>query len=166
MLTVGLVVSTGTAVALPFNQDMVGNQISTGDMQRPEPARSIPRGAAKRFVGMKREDALTLVNPVKPTTRSIAHGKRLFQANCTPCHGKIVNQTYVLGPLATQLPGAPLFQGSFMWDKPDAHYFQFIHFGGMAIMPKYGYKFSIKEHWDIVNYIRDVQRQFKEGTLK
>ncbi|MCB0331689.1 MAG: cytochrome c, partial [Bdellovibrionales bacterium] len=46
--------------------------------------------------------------------------------------------------------------------KSDGHIFSYIHFGGVAIMPRYGYKLSPREHWDIVNYIRWMQKDFSK----
>lgn len=146
------------ASALPFNQDMVGNQISVGDMHRPEPAKSKPRGAEERYVGESREAALLMKNPVKPTADSVIHGERLYQVTCSPCHGRYIEDQYVNGGVQHVVPGPPLFE-AYMKEKPDAHYFQYIHFGGLAIMPAYGWRFSPEEHWDIVNYIRSVQNR-------
>jgi mono/diheme cytochrome c family protein len=150
--------SGGEVWALPFNQDMVGSQLSIGDMQRANPAKSLPKGADQRYMGDEAsiESAARMVNPVPPSDRSIRHGERLYQANCSPCHGRRIDGKQVEGGVQQWLPGLPLFE-PMMKDKPDGHFFQAIHFGFAGIMPSYSYKFSIEEEWDIVNYIRHVQ---------
>jgi mono/diheme cytochrome c family protein len=142
--------------ALPFNQDMVGNQLGLGAMHRPQAPGAVPIGSSNRYVEGDREGAASVLNPISASADSISAGHRLFDAQCSPCHGKIVDSSYVVGAVATYLPGPNLFLDAYK-QKADGHFFQFIRYGGMAIMPAYGSKFSIKEHWDIVNYIRSVQ---------
>jgi mono/diheme cytochrome c family protein len=149
-----------SAFALPFNQDMVGNQPSIGDIQRPEPGLSISRGSLQRDLLMTREEAVNLKNPVKATEQSVYHGDRLYNANCAPCHGRVLDGKVYLGTVQNQVPGPALFAES-MWEKSDGHYFSYIHYGGMAIMPAYGWKLNFYEQWDIVNFIRKIQEDIK-----
>jgi mono/diheme cytochrome c family protein len=142
--------------ALPFNQDMVGNQLGLGQVMRPKAEGSVSLNDVKRYIGGVRADAANLENPVPATLTSILHGKRLYNSNCSPCHGSFVQGKHVPGPVGAKLPAVNLAQ-DYLKAVPDSHFFQFIHFGGMAIMPAYGCKLSIEEHWDIVNYIRAVQ---------
>lgn len=147
-----------SAYGLPFNQDMVGNQYGLGQIMRPKAEGSVSTNDAKRYVGLTREDAAELKNPIAPTLRSILHGKRVYNTNCSPCHGSFVDGAHVPGPVGAKLPAVNLAQ-DYLKAVPDSHFFQFIHFGGMAIMPAYGWKLSLDEHWDIVNYIRAVQQK-------
>lgn len=149
--------TASSAQALPFNQDMVGNQYGLGQIMRPKAAGAVSTNDAKRYVGITREAAADLKNPVPPTEASILHGKRLYNVNCSPCHGTFVNGKHVPGPVGARLPAVNLAL-DYLKVVPDSHFFQFIHFGGMAIMPAYGWKLSLEEHWDIVNYIRAVQK--------
>jgi cytochrome c len=156
---VGLIANHGAA-ALPFNQDMVGSQLSVGDMHRPDPLRSRERGASARFMGDEPGDATRFVNPVPASPRSIRHGERLYQSNCSPCHGRRIDGKQVEGGVQHLMPGLPLFE-DMMKVKPDGHFYQAIHYGFAGIMPSYAYKFSVEEEWDLVNYIRSVQNQNK-----
>lgn len=141
--------------ALPFNTDMMSSQPLNGQIMRPAPSDSVHVGSSERFVGT-REEAASLQNPIPRSRLSVTRGQRLFTANCSPCHGKYIDGKHVPGAVSKSLPGVDLSMEPIKV-KPDSHFFQFIHFGGMAIMPAYGSKFSIPEHWDIVNYIRHVQ---------
>ena len=141
--------------ALPFNQDMVGRQLTNGQIMRPYNKDSVPVNSSSRYIRSKDESA-SLQNPVPSTETSRRTGERLYQINCSPCHGRYIENKYIPGALSTYLP-APNLSQEFYAKKPDGHYFQFIHYGGMAIMPAYGYKLSISEHWDIINYIRNIQ---------
>lgn len=142
--------------ALPFNQDMVNNQYTLGLIMRSKPEGSVSISEAKRYVG-KREDGAKLSNPIPVTRASLIHGRRAYNSNCSPCHGKFIGSKYIPGPVGSKL-GAVNLTLDYLKVMPDSHFFQFVHFGGMAIMPVYGWKLSIEEHWDIVNYIRSVQK--------
>lgn len=151
------------ATALPFNQDMVGNQPVAGSIMRPKAIGSVPRGSLGRY-SEKPEDltkALQITNPTKADADSLANGQRLFTVNCTPCHGSYPEGKHIVSPLQVPNGGmpAPVLADALIAQKSDGHFYQFIHFGGMAIMPAYGYKLSVQEHWDIINYIRDFQRK-------
>lgn len=153
---IGIGAITHRAQALPFNQDMVGSQLSVGDMHRADPLRSRERGSSARFMGDDPGDPNRFVNPVPASVRSVRHGERLYQANCSPCHGRWLEGKQIEGGVQQWMPGLPLFE-PMMKEKPDGHFYQAIHYGFAGIMPSYAYKFSIEEEWDIVNYIRSVQ---------
>ncbi|WKZ57344.1 MAG: c-type cytochrome [Bdellovibrionota bacterium] len=149
------------AQALPFNDDMVkGQNMQAGTMMRAKAKGSVPLGASARFQGTRME-ARALPNPVQADARSLAAGKRLYEVNCLPCHGSYQGAQHSPGAVAQWLPGPAL--GAAMYTNqsayPDGYFYEFIHFGGMALMPAYGYKLSETEHWDIVNYIRELQAQ-------
>jgi len=144
-----------TAAALPFNQDMVGGQPVTGQVMRPKAPNTVPLGAAADFVP-SREEALTWQNPIKGDRMSTLNGQRLFQVNCSPCHGAYKDGEHTPGAVSNVMPGVNLSLDMYKV-KPDGHFFGYIHFGGMAIMPAYGWKLSTTEHWDIVNYVRHIQ---------
>jgi mono/diheme cytochrome c family protein len=155
---VGMTWCASSALALPFNQDMaLGQNMVAGSIMRPKEQESVPMGSLARRVP-SREVARTWVSPNKSDKLSIANGERLFAVNCSPCHGNYSSEqpNYIPGPVSWAVPG-PDLSADYIKVKPDGHFFEFIHFGGMAIMPAYGYKLSIAEHWDIVNYMRTFQ---------
>lgn len=151
--------------ALPFNDDMVDSQIKTGQIMRPKVDAAVPLGSLNEY-SQDKEDAITLENPVAATAASRMNGQRLFQANCTPCHGAIAapGEPYTPGPVGKFVPGPNL--GLEMYhasDNPAAGYtdgkiFATIRYGNV-LMPALGYKLSASEMWDIVNYVRSVQEK-------
>lgn len=144
-----------SAVALPFNQDLVSGQINVGHVMRPKAPNTVPLGSLDSYVP-SREVALTWENPIKGDRMSTLNGKRLFEVNCSPCHGKYEDGKHTPGAVSNVVPGPDISLDMYKV-KPDGHFFGYIHFGGMAIMPAYGWKLSTTEHWDIVNYVRHVQ---------
>jgi mono/diheme cytochrome c family protein len=152
-----LVCEVGEVAALPFNDDMVMIQPANGRIMRELPPHSVPLGSLESQIAGP-EAARQMTNPVQASENSIASGRRLFSINCTPCHGSYKDGEYIVSSLAAVgMPPINLAEKRLV-DQPDGHFFSYIHFGG-AIMPPYGWKFSIKEHWDIVNYIRQIQQE-------
>lgn len=153
--------------ALPFNDDMVGKQMITGTIMRPKPAHSVPIGTSNRHVE-SREAALTLQNPQRGDTRSPVRGERLYRVFCGTCHGVFSDTQWT--PSAILDKGMPAInlgdENIWYFDpdkkerlKPDGHYFGYVSLGGLALMPAYGWKLSNTEIWDVVNYVRQVQRK-------
>lgn len=150
------IVAASLAYALPFNDDMVNNQLKTGQIMRPKPDGSIAVGSLQYHVASKPE-AEKLENPIKADNVSVRKGERLFRINCFPCHGDITTKEYKGGPVASKFVMPPDITGDAYKQKTDGYIYSTIHFGGLAIMPALGWKLSPREHWDIINYIRKVQ---------
>lgn len=152
----------GIVHGLPFNTDMLDNQLSTGQVSRGRDLRTVPVASTFSRLGTDRNVALMLENPVKPDIHSLSWGKRIFDIQCTTCHGYYDDKgTRTPSPTSQLVPGAPDLSQTEIAAKPDGHFFQYIHFGGLVIMPVYGYKLSETEHWDVVNYVRAIQRAGK-----
>lgn len=152
-----LSLSLQSAYSLPFNDDLHHSQkYRPGAMARMKPAGSVPIGSLKHRIENKAE-AMALVNPQKGDKLSIFNGKRLYSVNCAPCHG--ANADGNSGPVAQ--PGKftppPNLLADLYKQKPDGYFYGTIEFGGLVVMPPYGWKLSATEKWDIVNYIRKLQ---------
>ncbi len=148
------------AFSLPFNDDMVNSPVLTGKIMRPAPDGVISKGSLGYHVS-SREDALKFTNPIKGDKTSVINGKRLFQVNCSPCHGNIASDPYQPGTVTKFLPG-PNLSSDMYHDKDggrtDGQIYGVIHFGSLSgLMSPLGWKFSPTEHWDLINYIRAVQ---------
>ncbi len=150
---------SATAHALPFNDDMVDGQFRAGSLTRPLVDGAVPVGGAAHSIE-SREVAEALVNPVKDAPDSIAAGERLFAINCQPCHGKISEKPYAGPPFAAKgIAPADISTGDRYVNAPDGFYYGVIRFGSLSgLMPRIGYKFSDREYWDVINYVRSVQK--------
>lgn len=160
-----------SSIALPFNDDMVHSKnsdgqhmyFSTGEIMRARPSGAVSIGMNSYAVKDKAE-AETLKNPKAGDGKSVKFGKRLFQVNCSPCHGNIESSTYEPGPVAQKFASPPdITAEPYRSGRTDGNIYGVIHFGGMAVMPALGWKLSPSEHWDIINYVRDVQNS-KSGN--
>ncbi len=158
-----LVHSVGSVYALPFNDDMVNiNKHSrTGVMMREKSPNSVPVGSVATRLTSK-EAAEALVNPLKGDKESAARGKRLWAVNCLPCHGDISKVPYQPGYVAAKLPLMPPDPTSDAYKtRTDGFFYGVVHLGAQGIMPVLGWKFSDTEHWDITNYIREMQNSVR-----
>jgi len=98
--------------------------------------------------------AATLRNPVAPTDSSIARGERKFMRTCVPCHGATLVGN---GPVAARFIPPPDLLNASSRGRTDGFIYAYIRYGG-AVMPSYGGLVSSEEVWDLINYIRQMQR--------
>lgn len=119
---------------------------------RPEPERSVPLGAAPRYEG--RDDTEALADPVPATAESLAHGKALFAARCTPCHGPDGRGG---GPVSKLFPPAPDLAYIKVRERTDGFIWGTISYGGKA-MPPAREGLTPRDRWDLVNWVREIQR--------
>ena len=151
------------AQAWPWSDDMA-NQVSakpqeSADKNSPGmkvfPKRSIPVPATASLV-KDMAAAEKLVNPVAADDKSIAHGSKLFQIYCVPCHGSagkgdgLVGTKMLLKPYDLTAEQTVARTDGFIWG--------YMTFGG-AIMPNYANDLSPTERWQVVNYMRKVLQQ-------
>ncbi len=149
----------GNAVALPFNDDMVITEaLRTGSTVRGKPDNTVPVGSSKYWVA-KEEDTQNWSNPNSSDPHSVTRGKRLYETNCSPCHGTFSGGVRTPGAVAAKsMIPAPDITDKFYREKSDGFFYGTIRFGGAAMMPALGWKLSPSEHWDIVSYVREIQK--------
>lgn len=116
---------------------------------------------ADRFNWMEREiQAETATkNPIAPNSESLANGKLKFNTYCQVCHGDSeainkagfaatkINDLGMVAPAVITL--TPFFSDGYIYHK--------AKYGG-AVMPSLGYATTDRDRWDIVNYIRTLEK--------
>ena len=140
-----------TAGAMPWDVDMYRQQsLVPGEIARNPVKGTIPVGY--KPWKMTTEDASTkLDNPIAYSQASINRGKRLYSSNCTPCHGVKGD-----GNAPVKAMNAPNLITEFYAGKPDGSIYGILMNGG-SNMPRYGYKFSEEDRWNLINYVRFLQ---------
>jgi cytochrome c5 len=116
---------------------------------------SVPVTGSDRDLG---RDVLAkvLVNPTPPADleASIRRGEVKFQKTCVPCHGTDMAGNGPVAPLmmtAADLMALPTRQ------RTDGFLYAYVRHGGI-IMPAYGSQVTRQEAWDLVNYVRSMQK--------
>ena len=150
-----------SAQALPWDYDMYRQQsLEANEVSRSPVEGTVPLGY-KPFTLTLEEAEKSLTNPVSATRDSVWRGQRLYNANCYTCHGKTAAGD---GPVGPQV-GVPDLRKDFYREKTDGRIFGVIHYG-LRAMPRYGFKFSDAEQWDIVNYLRFLQGKDVDGMKR
>jgi mono/diheme cytochrome c family protein len=92
-----------------------------------------------------------LKNPVARAPVSLEQGKALFAINCAMCHGQSSAEP---GPVGKKLiPPPPGLDHDLLQGLSDSAIFKAVTFG-FGRMPVFRDKLSLKERWDLVNFLR------------
>lgn len=155
-------VSAGSAHALPWDYDMYRQpSLQSGEVARSPVKGTVPLGYQPLGETLEEVEKKLTSNPMRMDRNSVWRGQRLWNANCLTCHGVTGDGT---GPVGPQV-GAPTLLNDFYKGKTDGRIYAVIHFG-LRNMPRYGFKFSPAEHWDLVNYLRYLQGADVQGMQR
>ena len=98
---------------------------------------------------------LRVRNPVKSTPQSLQNGKGLFRIYCAMCHGE---QGRGDGQMVGKVVPSSDLHTERIRNQKDGYLYATIRSGGL-VMPAYQHALSTTERWDLVNYVRHLQRQ-------
>jgi mono/diheme cytochrome c family protein len=85
---------------------------------------------------------------------SVVHGDSLFHTFCWTCHGMTMVGD---GPVAAQFMPPPDLLAEATRKRTDGYIYMYMRHGGV-VMPSYGNAVSAKDAWDILHYIRSMQK--------
>ena len=98
-------------------------------------------------------------NPIKADDVSIARGRTLFTINCIMCHGETGEGN---GQIAAFLANKPANLTSIITQsKTDGALFMTITNGVEGKMPPMVENLTVRDRWDVVNYIRTLEAAAK-----
>jgi len=124
--------------------------VSTLWAQQPPPAKSpapeykVPPEAAAK------------ANPVKPTSESLAKGKKLYGFDCAMCHGANGDGK---GDMASDMKNVTDFtKPDALKNRTDGELFYVIR-NGKGDMPPEGDRAKDDDIWNMVNYIRSLAKK-------
>jgi mono/diheme cytochrome c family protein len=94
-------------------------------------------------------------NPVPADDVSISRGETLFKINCVMCHGETGEGD---GPVSGLIANKPANLTSIITQsKADGALFMTITNGVEGKMPPMVENFTVRDRWDLVNYIRTLK---------
>lgn len=174
LLVVFAVLAALTALLMTFSYDVIkiqwvtfmAIQPSFDDQEKPlpVPAQSIPVDGAPYLPGMGEP-----TNPVPADEASIARGAELYQIHCAMCHGAGGKGDGTVAAFLVKKKPADLTSeivqakadGSWfltitngIWN-PNNTLFPEVQFSGQ--MPPLKENLSVRERWDLVNYLRTLK---------
>ncbi len=119
----------------------------------PVPAQAIPVDGPAYISNMGAPS-----NPVPADAASLARGAELFNINCTACHGISGKGD---GPVAAFLRNKkPIdLTGPIGLSLSDGAIFMTITNGTPGGMPALNENLTVRERWDVVNYVRQLQQK-------
>jgi len=125
---------------------------------RPMPEGAVPLGGIE--VVVDRDDVEDARPPVPFDTAAERNGKLLFSRLCTACHGP---QARGDGPVSSQFPPAPNLRHVSICRRSDGYLYGTLTAGGKA-MPSMREGTSARDRWNLVAYVRSLQREGCTGT--
>lgn len=146
-------------VSMLFSYDIIkiqwvsfmGIQPSFDYMEQPlpVPASSIPIEGPASIPNMGAP-----ANPVPADATSLARGAELFAINCKMCHGEKGQGD---GPLSNLLANKPAnLTGVLVQSLSDGGIFLTITNGVQGRMPALNENLTVRDRWDVVNYVRTL----------
>lgn len=95
-----------------------------------------------------------LVNPLLPTKSNLAKGEQKYNSFCSPCHGYLGNGE---SRMRNQFPIPPSLNSEKVRTWSDGRIYHVI-VEGQNTMPSYSRQTTEDERWNIIQYIRALQR--------
>jgi mono/diheme cytochrome c family protein len=110
---------------------------------------------------MQEMDPITQTkNPFKIVDISIENGEQKFNTYCAVCHGTSTDYNQE-GFAKTKVNDLGMIAPPLLLVSPtltDGYIYKKSQYGG-AVMPPLGYATTEKDRWDIVNYIRELEKK-------
>ena len=116
----------------------------------PVPAQSIPIEGAAFIPGLGAPE-----NPVEADADSVARGELLFNVNCSQCHGVSGEGNGLIANFLENKKPADL-TSDLIQQKSDGSIFLTISTGVPGSMPALNENLTVRERWDVVNYLRTL----------
>jgi mono/diheme cytochrome c family protein len=116
----------------------------------PVPASSIPIEGAAYVPGMGAP-----ANPVPADDVSLSRGSQMFQTNCVMCHGQQGKGDGAIGTFFTYKPAD--LTGEKVRNLSDGAVFLVISNGVPERMPALNENLTVRDRWDVVNYLRTLK---------
>jgi mono/diheme cytochrome c family protein len=132
-----------------LHEDMV-NQPSFRPQKDPLP---LAEGAVPK-TGLEPAVSRDASNPIPATPASLALGQALFAINCQHCHGASGRGD---GPVAAKISRPADLTARKYVEARDGFFYNTIRSGG-TIMPPLAEALAPAERWNVVNYVRKLQR--------
>jgi len=151
----------GELYILTKSDGMIRKVVGAKAATAPTTAANVPTPSPGQSVSS--QPATSVRNPVASTPRSIASGKRAYDANCAPCHGNraqgAVKAGITLSIIEEQRGRQAPDLTDDQWDhgSSDAEVFAVIKRGVLpTMMPGFDGRIPDRDIWNIVNYLHTL----------
>jgi mono/diheme cytochrome c family protein len=101
--------------------------------------------------------AAALKNPVKPTAESIAAGKKLYDTQCSSCHGETGKGDGKMAASINPPKPSDLTDATWKHGSTDGEIFTLIRDGSKGTgMRAFAARMKTEDIWNVVNYLRTL----------
>ena len=145
--------------SFPWNYDMwIQPSIQPYQMPLIYPDKSVTtEGNTSHPEPREKIEAIT-ASPVPYNAKSVERGEEVYQIYCTVCHGPegkgdgiIVKTGKGFYPVNLAAPATV--------QRSDGFIYAYIRYGGKVMMPSYRESISEVDAWNVVNYVRKLQKK-------
>lgn len=141
----------------PANMEQ-GPALLPQEEARLPPPMAVPVGGIETVAD--REDVEDQKNPFASDPLSSKRGGEVFARACTQCHGR---DGHGGGPVSQKMPPAPDLRYVTVCRRTDGFIYGTLTAGGRA-MPSLREGLTSKQRWDLVSYVRQIQKQGCTGN--
>ena len=103
-----------------------------------------------------------LQNPVAADERSLVNGRKLYQVNCTVCHGDLGDGKGAMPQLNPGYAFIPAINAAATQARTDGYLFGMLR-NGRGLMPSQN-RIPEAMRWDVINYVRGLQGRYPVAT--
>jgi len=108
------------------------------------------------YTGMDLQtDDFVKTSPVEITLTGLQRGQERFNIYCSVCHSRLGDGKGIM--LERGYPPPTSYHDDRIRNYPDGHIFDVIT-NGIRNMPGYGQQIPVEDRWEIVGYVRALQR--------
>jgi len=125
----------------------------------PVPARSVPMQGVAYLID-EAGDILIPENPVEADNSSVERGAIFYEYNCKMCHGDQGDGKGSLAVFLIDVKPADL-TSALVQEQSDGELFLTLT-NGKGMMPYMTENLTVRDRWDVVNYIRTLQAEVTE----
>lgn len=154
---------------IAYNPDQPNKNFANGQTAQTPPKHTAPVGFVEEDVYPNtkegyEEAGVKLINSIPATEQNLLQGQHLFNAFCSPCHGKegdgqghLVKLEKINGVPSFHDPEKTSSRGGLMKDLSAGKIYHTIKYG-VNMMGSYASQLSPEERWKVVLYVQQLQK--------
>jgi mono/diheme cytochrome c family protein/predicted small lipoprotein YifL len=113
------------------------------------------RDNSEYYFGKNAKGEFVAKTPISVTMQNLKRGQERFNIYCSPCHSRVGDGKGIM--VSRGYPPPPTYHSDRLIKIQDGYIFDVIS-NGLQNMPSYRHQIPVADRWDIVLYVRALQR--------